>query len=691
LLVTVEGYTQNVNIDSIVSAKVEKMTIDEKISMIGGYKGIYLRGFEKFGIPEIKMSDGPMGIKNNGKATAFPASIAMAATWNPELIQQVGKVIGDEAKSKKIGILLAPGVNIYRVPHNGRNFEYYGEDPYLSSSTVVSFVKGVQGEGVIATVKHFAANNEDYDRHRVSSNIDTRTLYEIYFPPFKAAIQEGGALAVMTSYNPVNGVHAPESSYLINDVLKKEWGFKGFVMSDWISLYTTNAVNAGLDLEMPNPDFMNSKNIIPLINNGVVTESTINDKVFRIIKSCYSTGLYNNATHDTIVDWGKHDQISIDVAREGMVLLKNDNSILPIQSKKIKKVALIGLYVFNTPHSGGGAARVEPYKKVDLFNAILNEAGKKVKIETLLTDSLKIDTFIKNESPDLNEKIASYDLVIICTGFNERSEGEGHDRPFQLPAEENKLIEKVSGINGNTAVIVLSGSGIEMPWINKVKALLYAWFPGQAGSVAAAEILFGKVNPSGKLPISIEKLWKNNAAYETYDTSHAILNAKPLFSLYGEEHMVFNMPYKEGIFTGYRHYDRYQIQPQFEFGFGLSYSNFTISDMKLSKELIKGDDRLIVSVKVKNSSDRKGKETVQLYIHDIESSLIRPVKELKAFKKVELNAGEEKVVELEISKKELSFYNPDLKKWVCEDGKFEALIGNSSRNITCRKEFNYQN
>ena len=685
------GFAQNskpnFNADSLISL----MSVEEKIGFISGYKNFNLKGLERLGIPEIKMADGPMGLNGHGKATAFPASICMAATWNPELIEEMSGAIAVEAKSKGVGVLLAPGTNMYRTPHCGRNFEYYGEDPFLASQMTVSFVHGVQDKKVMATVKHLVANNQDYDRHRVSSNIDLRTLNEIYFPPFRAAVEEANVGAIMTSYNLLNGVHTSESAWLIKDVVKNEWNFDGIVMSDWISVYSIEAFEAGLDLEMPRPQFMNMENILPLIESDSTFEDILDDKVRRILNSCFRIGLYDKSEKNDSVDWQKHKNISKEVARQGFVLLKNNENLLPLNNAKNKRILVLGPNAIYTPYSGGGAAKIDAYEMKSFFQGIKDNSDANQQVDYMSVEGIfhlnSTVNYLKFKKE--LEKAKDYDAVVLCLGFDSKTEGEGFDRPFELPKKQQILVEELKNIQENLVVVVNSGGGVKMPWIDDVSALLFAWYPGQDGATALGEIVFGIQNPSGKLPITIEKQWSDNGAFKNYDSTKAIEGAKPLYSIYGKKHKIENIDYQEAIFTGYRHFDKNEIEPLFPFGFGLSYTNFELKNIVAKSKKFSGNDTLTVTINIKNIGNYDGFETVQLYISDIESSLPRPNKELKAFKKVFLKAGEQKSINFNITKKMLQFYNPESNLWISEKGEFDILIGNSSRNISQKIRVEY--
>lgn len=692
ILLSIPGLGQisaaGINSDSLIST----MSLHEKIDLIGGYKNFSIKGIDRLNIPEIKMADGPMGVNGNGKATAFPASICIAASWNTDLIKETGIAIGNEAKSKGIGILLAPGVNIYRVPQCGRNFEYYGEDPFLTSQMAVAFIQGVQSQNVIATIKHFAANNQDYDRHTVSSNVDERTLNEIYFPAFKAVVTKANVGAVMTSYNPLNGIHTSESAYLIKEVLKDKWGFRGFVMSDWVSVYSMNSFRAGLDLEMPRPQFMNSKNILPLIESDSSNKKILDDKVKRIISTCSRFGLYKTSGDSVKVDWEKHKQTAKQVAREGFVLLKNEDNVLPIKNNKQKRIAVLGPNAMYTPYSGGGAAMINAHEVISFFDGIKNNSLNNIQVHYIETEGLNygysqinLDRFSKHL-----DVLKEYNAVILCIGFNSETEGEAFDRPFALPENQQWLIREVCLRNPNTIIVLNAGGGVAMPWLKTCKALLYAWYLGQEGGNALGEIIFGKINPSGKLPISIEKQWKDNAAFNSYDTTFAVPHAKPFYTLYGKEHVIKQLDYTEGIFTGYRHYESKHIEPLFAFGFGLSYTTFELSELSANKKVMIGNDSVLLKLKIQNTGSSKGAEVIQVYIRDVESSLPRPFKELKAFQKITLEPGQTSTVKFSINKEMLAFYDPAKHDWITEAGDFEILIGNASNNIKLKQTITFK-
>ncbi len=812
------------NIDQQVDSLLKKMTIEEKIELLGGVDRFFIKGIPRLNIPRVKMSDGPLGIRANGKSTAFPASIALAATWNSELAFKVGQAIGLECRAKDIGILLAPAINIYRAPMDGRNFEYFGEDPLLVSKMAVAYVQGVQKNKVVATVKHFVANNQEYDRHWVSSNVDERTLREIYFPGFKAAIQKGGALAVMAAYNPLNGTHCSENDFLLNHILKNEWHFNGLIMSDWGAVHSVKAAQAGLDLEMPSGKFLNKENLLPMLKDSLISDSLINDKVRRILRVCLTMDLFNTRRPRPVIDWDAHHKLALQVAEEGTVLLKNKGDLLPLNPQNVKRIVVLGPNAEPTPTSGGGSAFVQPYRKISILQAIKERAGKNIQVDfininrfpafesmvqnarfftskDLSTPGLKGIYFNNTRllAPPVHRKIATsinfdfggmppafgvrktefsirwrgyfkvqesgnyvfmaesddgvrvyldgdpiiddwndhapkrisaewpltankvyeivieyynnkgngvirfgygkiddtpinqklqrvkdYDVAVVCVGFNPKLEGEGHDRPFALPEVQNRLIEQVAKLNDQTIVVLNAGGAVKVtPWIKKIKAFIHAFYPGQVGGEALAHILFGDVNPSARLPFSWEKEWKDAAAFGNYypvDSTIYKANFKGASK---------SITYKEGIFLGYRHFDKKDIDPQFPFGFGLSYTEFDYDDLQISAKKLSKTDTLQISLKVRNEGDRDGKEVVQLYLQK-KIALATPVKELKGFKKVFLKAGEETTVKFALTPEDFAVFNPETKRWEVQAGKYQVLIGSSSRNIRLKKKFQIQ-
>ena len=832
---------------------IQRMTLEEKIDLLTGYQDFYLHPCERLGIPAFKLADGPLGVASwgeFGKATAFPAALALAASWNRDLANRVGDAYGQEWRARGIHFLLAPGVNIYRASKGARNFEYLGEDPYLSSEMVVPFIKGVQARGVIATVKHFAANDQEYDRYRVSSEVSERPLHEIYLPPFKAAVQKADVKAVMTGYNPLYGVYCTENKDLI-DILKKDWGFKGMLMSDWACTYSADkAANHGLDLEMGSKDWFVKEKLLPLIGKGIVTEETIDEKVRRIYGTCIEMGFFDRPQKDATIPLynPRANRMAYEAAREGMVLLKNEEGILPL--KKTAKIAVIGPNaahnlvtdrrhdVSGITYGGGGSSKVHPwhitsilqgikaeypdaevyysegisnaYKKrifrTSVFKTEAGKAGLRAKYykqgnndenivsEELLQQQAKAagrtddgggrllpsslqegkksvlervdkqvdfswwsspvkdlgddyrvewDGYVDVERNDsllffvdaqggyrlwIDDKLLldasdsqsfdygqvtvkgqkgtrlqvrleylsqrslpaeirmgydykgnldfseplrlahESDVVIFCAGVDGSIELESRDRPFELPFGQDQLIAKLVKANPDLIVSLHAGGAVRMtPWIDKVKAVVHLFYPGQEGGRAFAELLSGKINPSAKLPFTIEKRWEDSPSFGNYDETR-------------RERKVY---YREGIFVGYRGYDQKKIEPLFPFGFGLSYTSFEYSDLEVTGA--KGEECVDLSFKIRNAGTLEGAEVAQVYVHDNVSKEVRPLKELKGFEKVFLRPGETKTVSIRLGREAFQYFSERKSDWIFEPGAFEIWIGSSSKDIRLKK------
>jgi len=651
---------------------VRQLTLDEKLKLIGGENSFFIHGLERFGFPKLYMADATQGvhirtgfrgktfdIEPMEKSTAFPCPILLASTWNPDLAYRYAKAVGEECRAGGVAILLGPGLNLYRNSQCGRNFEYFGEDPYLISRMIENYVVGVQSTGTIATLKHFVANNTDFYRRRSNSIVDERTLHEIYTRGFKAGI-DAGAMAVMTSYNLVNGEWAGQSRYVIHDLLRNQLGFKWLVMTDWHSVWDgEKVIISGQDLEMPEAKaILNAKE---LLQEGKISEADIDRMAKSILTTIFAMGFYERPLVDKTYyqKFPEHVEIALQTAREGIVLLKNQG-ILPLQKEFLKKILVTGKFVTEIA-SGGGAAYVEGYDRVTLLEALKMEFGDRI-------------TYDPNPS---GEALRKADVVLVNTGTQD---SEGWDRPFDLPEEENAFILRCLSENPKSVVIVHSGSGINMsPWHEKTQAILYSWYKGQIGNVALAEILSGKTNPSGKLPITIEKRFEDSPAYGYIPEGETLYSGWPGQREY--EHPVYNVEYKEGIFVGYRWYDAKGIEPLFPFGHGLSYTQFRYSDLKIPKKKWKMGEPVQVTVQIQNIGDREGAEIVQLYVQDEIASVPRPPKELKGFAKVWLKPKESKTVAFELNEEAFAFWHPERKAWTVEPGTFTLLIGSSSKDI----------
>ncbi|QEE15820.1 beta-glucosidase [Promethearchaeum syntrophicum] len=678
---------QNLDINGMISHLFGEMTLNEKIDLISGENEFGISAIPRLGLQRLWCSDATAGVHNFGRCTAFSSPIAMAASWNRDVMQKVGDIIGKECRAKGVSILLAPGINIYRVPTNGRNFEYLGEDPFLASELVVPYIQGVQNHGIITTVKHFVCNNSDYNRHRSNSIVDERTLHEIYFPAFKAAIQRGGSKGIMCSYNLLNGVHCSENKYLLTDVLRRKWGFTGFVISDWYSLYSTEGpLMAGLDLEMPKTKYYSHKKIEDLLQKGKISQGMINDRVINLLRTFLNAGVYGKPVSGKYLEYGrKHDIIAKEVAQECPVLLKNDNAILPLDNNKKQKIVILGKNSNPTPTSGGGACDVIAYGTHSILKAVQSTIGNMTELIYLPIKKDKI-------KPTDAKVIESADYVILAVGLSKLQDGESWDRDWKMPYKQNQLIKKVVNLNPSTIVVLNAGGGIKTEsWIHKVPAVLLSFYLGQNSGDVIAEILFGKINPSGKLPFTMAKNWNDFSSIKNYVKHPSRLSFKHIIPRTAKRYRWNSFPinYLEGIMVGYRHFDTNKIEPQFPFGFGLSYTSFTYNNLRLSSNKLSKDESLEVLVDITNSGKRGGMEVVQLYLKDLECSLIRPEKELKGFEKISLEPGETKTVQFSINPSHLAFYDAEIHDWKVEEGDFAVLIGRSSKDIELSGEFRY--
>ena len=652
------------------------MTSDEKINMVSGDRSFFIRPLPRLHLSEVYMSDATQGVHIREKfkdldltkyqlqkSTAFPCPILLAATWNSGLFYAYAEAIGEECRAGNIGILLGPGMNSYRISQCGRNFEYFGEDPFLRSRIVEEYVKGVQSTGTVATLKHFVANNTEFFRRKSNSIVDERTLHEIYLPPFQAGI-DAGAQAVMTSYNLLNGEWCGQSEYVINTILRKQLGFKWLVMTDWWSVYDgEKLVKSGQDLEMPQAIAL--KEVQTLLKDGKINMEDINRMAKSILRTYFAMNmsghrknLPDRAMYDT------HESIALQTAREGIVLLKNDNNILPLKNN-LKKILLTGKYVEKLA-MGGGSAEVKGFNQRRMLDELKAEFGQRL---------------IYEKDPTI-EQIKSADAVLCNIGTDD---SEGWDRSYELPNDQEARVLDCVNNNPNTIVIVTSGSGMRMTdWNTQARAILYAWYGGQIGNKALAEILAGKINPSGKLPITLEKEFKDSPGYGYIPAGEKLY---PDWNGNKEKaHPVYDVRYSEGIFVGYRWYEKKNIETLYPFGHGLSYATFEYSDLSLSSDKFQENGNVKISFMIKNIGKIQGAETAQLYVQDIESTVPRPMKELKGFKKVDLKPGQSKTVVIELNKKDFSFWNPETKDWFFEKGAFIIHVGASSRDIRLHKQ-----
>lgn len=808
-----------------------QMTLQEKVSLLAGADAWHTVAIERLAIPHLKVSDGPNGARGGGslmggvKAACFPAGIALASTWNTELVGRVGQALGQEAKTKGAHVLLAPTVNIHRSPVNGRNFENFSEDPYLSARMAVAYINGVQSEGVGTSVKHYICNDSEFERTTINSQVGERALREIYLPSFQAAIREAHSWTIMAAYNQVNGIAASEHPTLLTEILRDEWGYDGVVVSDWFfSVKSTAAsVNAGLDLEMPGPPIWRGEKLLHAVERGEVAEATLDESVRRLLRLLIKAGVFEHPEEqpEQAIDLPEHRAIARAAAAEGMVLLKNERAVLPLQRERLKSIALIGPNTKVARIMAGGSAQVNAHYAITPYEGVVAKLGDQVQIGyelgctnhkmlpllasdqllagaegdahglqnvyfnnpdltgaavyqeisesaeqmwfTMPSTAINSDGFsVRSTARFIPAETGNYvfslvssglsrlfvdgqlvidnwtrqvpgeayfgmgstevtasmqvvigreyqltleyskspatqlpavrlggllpispyaieravalatrsDVVLIFAGLSGEWESEGFDRPnIDLVGRQNELIERVAAVNKNTVVVLNTGSPIAMPWLDQVAAVVQAWYPGQECGNAMADVLFGDVNPSGKLTQTFPLRLEDNPAYINYP---------------GENGKV---TYGEGLFVGYRYYEKKRIAPLFPFGFGLSYTTFDYGALRLSAQEIGPDDTLELALDVTNTGQRAGKEVVQVYVRDIASRLHRPEKELKEFAKVHLAPGECKTVTVTLGRDALAYYDDLARAWVAEAGEFEVLVGSSSQEIRATGTF----
>jgi beta-glucosidase len=804
--------------DRRVESILGQMTLEEKVDFIGGVDEFFIRGVPRLGVPRLKMADGPIGVRNYGPATVMAGGISLTATWNPALAERVGTEIGRDARAKGVHFMLGPGVNIHRSPRNGRNFEYFGEDPFLASRIAVGYIEGMQSQGVSATIKHFMGNNSEFDRHHTDSIIDERTMREIYLPVFEAAVKEAHVGAIMDSYNLTNGVHMTQNGYFNIDIAKKEWGFDGVMMSDWDATYdAVGAANGGLDLEMPSGKFMNRKELLPAIQQGRVSVATIDDKVRRILRTAVRFGwLDRDQTDLSIPRYSQQGrQVALEAAREGMVLLKNDGDLLPLAKGKIKSLAVVGPDAYPAVPVGGGSAQAEPFAAVSFLEGLSNSLSATASVyynrglPTLeeMVEATAFSTAAANGEPGLHAEFfdnadltgsptltrtdahllfgrrsrsvrafpegtlserwtgyyvpgkagaydafvaatgedggsyrlyvddklvldnwqgaralvdyatvsldatphkvvlehhgrsrwtprlelgiigqdvvdpeakalaAKADAVVVAAGFDPGTESEGSDRTFRLPPGQEALIREIAAVNKKTIVVLTSGGAVDATsWLDRVAALIEAWYPGQEGGTALADILFGDVNPSGRLPVTFERRWEDNPAHDGY------------YPEPGTKRIV----YKEGVFVGYRGYERNGVKPLFPFGYGLSYTafkygNLAVSPVPPAAGAAASGPRYEVAFDVTNIGTRPGADVAQVYVGQTQMpAKASRAKQLKGFAKVALRPGETRRVTVALDSRALSDYDVKLKQWRVAPGAFEVLVGRSSEQIELR-------
>jgi len=706
--------------DERVADLLKRMTLEEKATMLSGSGWMESAPIPRLGIPAIKMADGPMGVRSwrgssaitrsaeanlKVETTAFPSGINMAATWDTDLVRREGQAIGQQVKALGRDMILGPTVNINRQPLWGRNFEAYGEDPFLAGKLAVAFVQGVQGEGVIPSVKHFAGNNEEFERHRINSVIDERTLHEIYLPAFRAAIQEGGAWNVMSAYNKLNGVYCAENVQLLHDILRDELGFKGFVVSDWGSTYSTaGTVNAGMDLEMPGGDpmrawivtprvqkagngagWLTADKVLAAVKAGQISEAKLDENVGDILRVIFLSGIFDHPdTGGGEVDTPAQRAIARQGATEGIVLLKNEGGLLPLDHAaashplvldKVRSIAVIGPNAAVARVGGGGSSEVTPKYAISPLEGIRLFAGHLMKVSYALGVGMEGEN-PQNDTSEARARLLAAavdaarqaDAAVVVVGRYMGNEAEGFDvKTMDLPAGQDELIEAVEKVNPRTIVVLNTGNPVTMTrWIDHTPVLLDMWYGGEEGGNALAAILFGDANPSGKLPVTFPKRLEDSPAYHNYP---------------GES---LTAHYAEGIYVGYRYFDTKKVEPQFPFGFGLSYTTFTYSNLKINPGSIGPEGSAEVSVEVRNTGSRRGAEVVQLYVHAGNSRIDRPNHELKGFRRVELKPGEARTVQFKLNRSAFSYWDSGSHEWMTDPGEFEIEVGASSRDIRLR-------
>jgi beta-glucosidase len=797
-------------VEKRVDSMLSRMTPEQKVDLLGGINSFYVRGYKELGLPEQKMSDGPVGVRNYGPSTTM-GGIGLAASWNPELVQRLGKVFGEDARARGVHFLLGPGVNIHRAPMNGRNFEYFGEDPFLAARTAVAYVRGVQSEGVIATIKHYMGNNSEYDRHNTDSEIDERTMREIYLPAFEAAVKEAHVGAIMDSYNLINGEHATQNSFLNNEVAKKDWGFDGVMMSDWSATYDAiAAANGGLDLEMPSGKFMNRDTLLPAIQGGKVTQQTIDEHVRRILRAAIRFGFLDHEQPDANIPLlnPEGQKIALEAAQESFVLLKNEGNVLPLNKNNIKTIAVIGPDAYPAQADGGGSAHVQPFHSVSYLEGLSSYVSKGAAVKVLYHPGLKpfrdiaadtefttdenngegglraeefdntdlsgsptrthvdrhvnfgsenydapsgnasirwsgyytahvsgphdffvlgpgenggwrlfvddklvannweratailnfatlpleqgskhkvrLEYFRKNAwgpkrvsfgvlpaadavNPEAKLIASQADVVLLFPGFDASIESEGGDRTFRLPPGQDELIKEITAANKKTIVVLTAGGNVDMqPWIDQVPVLIHGWYSGEQGGTALAQLIFGDYSPSGRLPISLERRWEDNASFKSYYPNDGPKRIK----------------YTEGVFVGYRHFDHDNIKPLFPFGFGLSYTTFTYKNLNATSTTVSFD--------VTNTGSRAAADVTQLYVGDPHNSVPRPPKELKGFSKIYLKPGETRRVSIPLDARSFSYYDVKSHAWKADAGAFNIYVGRSEADIQLQGKVNYQ-
>ena len=647
---------------------IKKMTLEEKAALCTGASSWTTTPVERLDVPELIMSDGPHGLRrvadiystshNSLPATCFPTASCLASTWDVDLLYKLGETLAEECLALNVDVLLGPGANMKRSPLCGRNFEYFSEDPYLAGEMAASWINGLQSKGVGASLKHFAANNQEYQRFSISAEVDERTLREIYLPAFEKAVKNAKPWTVMCAYNKLNGTYASQHHYLLTEILKNEWGFEGLVVSDWGAVHDrVAALKGGLDLEMPGPQEERVNAVVEAVKAGELDKAVLDDSVSRILGIVFKA---SETPKEGSFEVDLHHEMARKIAGEGMVLLKN-NGLLPLKGQQ--HIAVIGHSAENAHFQGGGSSHINPTRVDVPFKELQNQAGA---IELTFTNGYPTDNTFRQDMIDEAVSIArSADVALLYIALPTFKESEGYDRPdLDLTEQQIALIKNVAEVQPNTVVVLNNGASVAVDaWIDGVAAVLEGWMMGQAGGAAIADILFGTVNPSGKLAETYPVKLADTPAYLNWPGGA------------GEVH------YGEGLFIGYRYYDAKQMPVRFPFGYGLSYTSFEYSNAKVSSNTFKDVDGVTVTLDVTNTGEMAGKEIVQIYVHDQKSALVRPEKELKGFAKVDLQPGETKSVKIPLDFRAFAYYHPEYKSWITENGGFDLLVAASAADI----------
>jgi beta-glucosidase len=649
---------------------VNRMTLEERAILLTGNGWWATHPIDRLGVSSISITDGPHGVrKSQGAglstsvpATCFPTASALSCSWDADVVREVGVALGEESQAINVHILLGPGINMKRSPLGGRNFEYFSEDPVLAGRLAAAYIEGVQSQGVGTSLKHYAVNNQEFERMATSSNVDERTLHEIYLPAFEIAVRDGKPWTVMSSYNLVNGVYASEHEELLRDILRGNWGFAGFVVSDWGGINDRVAgLKAGTNLEMPGSGRYNANKIIQAVQSGVLSTEQLDEAVTEVLAVILKA--HDGHKADVSLDVDAHHALARRAASESIVLLQNVDRLLPLNVNELRRIAIIGAFARLPRYQGSGSSQVNPTKVSNAYDELVKIAGNDQKF--VYAVGYNSEGEVTERLLDEARKAAvRAEVAIVFAGLPDSYESEGFDRAsLDMPLGHKQLIEAVASVQPSVAVVLMNGSAVTMPWADRVKAIVEAWLGGQAGGGAIADVLTGAVNPSGKLAETFP-----NSIYDT-----------PTFPHFPARNRHAN--YGEGIFIGYRHYDTKNLQPLFPFGFGLSYTTFAYTGIKASTSSIKDSDDLTVEVSVKNTGPVAGKEVIQLYLREQHPLVLRPEKELRAFQKVALSPGEEKTVTFRLSKRDFAYYDTAVRTWSVRSGDFDILAGGSSRDL----------